>query len=327
MRREAASGDTPTGQAIPEYRARSPFVAAMRRLLGKRIALLAMALILAFYTIALLAPLVAPHGFNDQNLRESLQGPSWEHPMGTDRLGRDMLSRVIWSARTTAIVTGAVLLTGGLVLGVGLGLVSGYFGGKVDTAIMRVGDVFFALPGLLIMILLTATVRPRFIEWARDFESWSGWDGFVRSGAPDYILVFGALSLFSWVGAARLIRSQVLALRETDYVMAARAMGAPGRAIIWRHLLPNVSNLVIVGLSAAMGGIVGSEIALSWLGVGVQPPHASFGGLIREWSGISNLRTHPYLLLFPAMIAASLIFAWNLLGDALNDVLSPRRGR
>lgn len=325
--RRAAAPATAIDDAFAGRKTRGPFAAAVGRLARKRIATVAIVVILIFYLVAAFAPLVAPHGFNDQNLQESLRDPSLEHPFGTDRLGRDMLSRVIWSARTTAIVTAAVLLTGGLFLGVGLGLVSGYFGGKVDTVIMRIGDVFFALPGLLVMILLTATIRPRFVEWSHDFEDWTGWDGFVSSGAPDYILVFGALSIFSWVGAARLIRSQVLALRESDYVLAARAMGAHGRSIMWRHLLPNVSNLVIVGLSASMGGIVGSEIALSWLGVGVQPPNASFGGLIREWSGISNLRTHPYLLLFPAMIAAALIFAWNLLGDALNDVLSPRRGR
>ena len=147
----------------------------------------------------------------------------------------------------------------------------------------------------------------------------------MRSGAPDFLLVFTALSMFSWVGGARLIRSQVLAVRETDYVVAARSMGASGVQIIWRHILPNVSNLVIVGLSMGMAGIVGSEIALSWLGVGVQPPTPSFGGLINEWSGISNLRRHPFLLIGPSVVVASLIFAWNLLGDALNDVLNVRR--
>lgn len=325
--REATGETAALREALPERPARRPWVAALARLLRKRIAVVAIAIILAFYITGALAPLLAPYGYNAQDLKHTFEGPSADHLMGTDRLGRDMLSRVIWAARTTSIVTAAVLLTGGIVIGVGLGLVSGYVGGKVDTLIMRVGDVFLALPSLLILILLTATIRPRVKEWAYDFESWSGIDGFVRSGAPDYILVFGALSLFAWVGSARLIRSQVLALREADYVLAARAMGASRRRIIWAHLLPNVSNLVIVGLSAGMAGIVGSEIALSWLGLGVQPPNPSFGGLIAEWSGISNLRAHPFLLLFPASIAATLILAWNLLGDALNDVLNPRRSR
>ena len=316
---------TAASAVVVEEEGRGPFAAAMGRLLRKRLAVVALVVIVAFYMTGLLAPLIAPYSYTEQNLDNAFAGPTMEHPLGTDRLGRDMLSRVIWASRTTAIVTGTVMLSGGIVLGVGLGLISGYFGGKVDALIMRVGDVFFSLPSLLIMILLTATVRPRVIEWARDFEDWSGWEGFVRSGAPDFLLVFTALSMFSWVGGARLIRSQVLAVRETDYVVAARSMGASGVQIIWRHILPNVSNLVIVGLSMGMAGIVGSEIALSWLGVGVQPPTPSFGGLINEWSGISNLRRHPFLLIGPSVVVASLIFAWNLLGDALNDVLNVRR--
>ena len=304
-----------------------PWVNTFRRLLRKKLAIIGILVILTFYMVGALAPVLAPYDYNEQDLSTTFQSPSREHLLGTDRLGRDMFSRVVWAARTTAIVTAAALLTGGVVLGVGLGLISGYLGGKVDSLIMRVGDMFLALPSLLMLILFTATIRPRYIGWAHSFEDWAGWKGFVSSGAPDYILVFGALSLFSWVGSARLIRSQVLALRETQYVLAARSIGASRRRIIFVHLLPNVSNLIIVGMSAGMGGIVGSEIALSWLGLGVQPPNPSFGGLIREWSGLSNLRTHPFLLLGPAGVAAALIFSWNLLGDALNDVLNPRRGR
>ncbi len=324
--RDLAARESQREAVLPRRTERSPFAAALGRLMHKRVAVLAIVVIITFYLVGALAPLLAPYDYNHQDLQHTFEGPSSDHLMGTDRLGRDMLSRVIWATRTTTIVTLSVLATGGIVLGVGLGLVSGYLGGKVDALIMRVGDMFLALPSLMILILLTATIRPRVKEWSYDFEDLTGWDGFVRSGAPDYILVFGALSIFAWVGAARLIRSQVLALREMDYVTAARAMGASRRRIILSHLLPNVTNLIVVGLSAGMAGIVGSEIALSWLGLGVQPPNPSFGGLIAEWSGISNLRAHPFLLLFPATIAATLILSWNLLGDALNDVLNPRRG-
>ncbi|MGB6837425.1 MAG: ABC transporter permease [Dehalococcoidia bacterium] len=302
----------------------SPLRLALRRLLRKKLAVVAILAIVIFYGAGIFAPLVAPYSYRQQNLDRDLEGPSLTHPLGTDRLGRDMLSRVIWSARTTVIVTAATVFTGGLVLSVGLGLLSGYLGGKVDTLIMRVGDVFFALPGLPMLILINATMRPRVVEAARWVEDHTGIEGIVSSGAPDYFLIFGALSLFAWVGGARVIRSQVLALRETEYVQAARAMGAGAWRIVLVHLLPNVSNIVIVGISASLGAIAGSEIALTWFGVGIQPPTPSFGALIFDASNPRVINAHPHLLLVPGVAVGVLIFAFNLLGDALNDVLTPR---
>lgn len=304
---------------------RSPFRIAMGRLVRKKIAVVALVLIVVFYFCALFANWIAPYGYDEQNLDLSLQSPSWSHPFGTDRLGRDQLSRVIYSARATAIVTAATVLTGGIFFGVGLGLLAGYKGGRVDMVIMRIGDVFFALPGLLMLILFKATLGDPVRETMIRFEEWSGWSGLVDFGVSDYFVLFAALSLFSWVGTARLIRSQVLSLREMEYITAARAAGATSGRIIWKHLLPNVSNLIIIGLSAGLGSIAGSEIALSWLGLGVQPPAPSFGRLINEFSGPFTLRTNPYLLVFPALVVAILLYAFNLLGDALNDVLNPRR--
>ncbi len=306
-------------------RRRSPFAAAMGRLLRKKLAVLAIVIISVFYLSAVFADLVAPYGYDEQDLGVSLQNPSWRHPFGTDRLGRDQLSRVIYSTRATAIVTAATLLTGGLLLGVGLGLLSGYAGGRTDAAITRVGEVFYVLPGLLILIVFRAALGDRVREAAIRFEDWSGWDGLVDFGVADYFALFAALSLFSWVGTARLIRSQVLSLREREFILAARASGASTSRILRHHLLPNVTNLIIIGLSAGLASIAGSEIALSWLGLGVQPPAPSFGRLINEFSGPFVLRTHPYLLLFPALVVALLFYAFNLLGDALNDVLNPRR--
>jgi ABC-type dipeptide/oligopeptide/nickel transport system permease subunit len=148
-------------------------------------------------------------------------------------------------------------------------------------------------------------------------------DGLVQSGTFSYLTVFVALSLFFWVGTARIIRSQVLALRETEYVTAARAMGASTWRVIFQHLLPNVSNIIIVGLSASLGGIAGSEIALTWFGVGVQPPTPSFGAMLFEGGSIRTLQANPHLLLVPGAVVAVLIFSFNLLGDALTDILTP----
>jgi ABC-type dipeptide/oligopeptide/nickel transport system permease subunit len=299
----------------------SPLGLAFRRLLRKKVAVVALVFIVVFYFSGLFAPVVAPRSYTKQDLDNVLQGPSLAHPLGTDRLGRDMLSRVIWASRTTVIVTVATLVTGGLVLSVSLGLLAGYLGGKVDMAIMRVGDVFFALPGLPMLILINATLRDKVVEqaWIKNLEDWLRVDGL-----PDYILVFGALSLFAWVGGARVIRSQILALREAEYVVAARAMAASTWRVIFRHLLPNVSNIIIVGLSASLGAIAGTEIALTWFGVGIQPPTPSFGAMLFEGGSIRTLQAHPHLLLIPGSVVAALIFAFNLLGDALTDVLTPR---
>ena len=297
----------------------------LRRLARKRLAVVALVIIGVIYLAGILAPVAAPYGFAEVDFRNTFAGPSLDHPFGTDRLGRDMLSRVMWASQTTVIISAAAILTGGLALGVTLGLLAGYAGGRVDNLIMRVADAFFALPDILLLLLITATVRPRVEDFFDDFDDWPVLGGLIDQGLPDYFLIFGALSLFGWVGMARIVRSQVLSLRETDYVLAARAAGARTPRILFRHLLPNVSNLVVVAVTFSLGSIAGAEIALTWLGIGIQPPHPSFGVMIFDASGLTNLRAHPELMLVPAVVVAALLFAFNLLGDALNDVLSPRR--
>jgi len=297
----------------------------LRRLARKRLAVVALVIIGVIYLAGVLAPVAAPHGFAEVDFRNTFAGPSLDHPFGTDRLGRDMLSRVMWASQTTVIISAAAILTGGLALGVTLGLLAGYAGGRTDNLIMRVADAFFALPDILLLLLITATVRPRVEDFFEKFDGWPVLGGLIDQGLPDYFLIFGALSLFGWVGMARIVRSQVLSLRETDYVLAARAAGARTPRVLFRHLLPNVSNLVVVAVTFSLGSIAGAEIALTWLGIGIQPPHPSFGVMIFDASGLTNLRAHPELMLVPAVVVAALLFAFNLLGDALNDVLSPHR--
>jgi ABC-type dipeptide/oligopeptide/nickel transport system permease subunit len=296
------------------------------RLLRNRLAVACLGIIAIIYLAGILAPWVAPYAYDDQDLDNTYAGPSWSHPLGTDELGRDMLSRVIWAAQTTVIISAAVILTGGLALGVGLGLLAGYAGGKVDDFIMRVADAFFALPDILLLLLIATTVRDRVDDLFLDhIAQWPVVGPVVDAGGPDYFLVFGALAVFGWVGIARVIRSQVLSLRESEYVLAARAMGASLWRVLGRHLLPNVTNLIVVSITFSLGAVAGTEIMLTWLGIGVQPPHPSFGAMIFNASGLAVLRNHPNLLLVPAGVVGLLLFAFNLLGDALTDVLSPRR--
>ena len=222
------------------------------------------------------------------------------------------------------LFTFAAVATGSLLLGVSLGLISGYFGGRTDTILMRIGEIFLAFPGLLLVILIAATIKPRILEWVRDFEDATGYQGLVRSGIVDYLVVFGALTIFSWVGMARLVRGQVLALKELEYVEAARAMGASSQRIILIHLLPNALPTIIVMTTIGLGATAGAEVVLSWLGIGIQPPVPSLGNMIQEGQNITILRNHPHLLVPPIVVVGLLIFAWNLLGDALNDILNPR---
>ena len=274
-------GDTIADPQVEDEEERRPSIGpwrlALRRLLRKKLALIALFLIGVFYFVGFFAPLISPQDFRSQDLENTLLGPSFDHPFGTDRLGRDQLSRVIWSARTTIIVTVATVIAGSLLLSVGLGMLSGYLGGKVDTVIMRTGEAFGSLPALPMLILINATMRDRVRGWVDSLErnlstgepaflalfgilaliaiigvaAWllesrrnGGWIAisiiasffilalwgmqavFATPGASDYFLIFGALSLFFWVGSARVMRSQILALRETEYVVAARSMGA-----------------------------------------------------------------------------------------------------
>lgn len=320
----AVAKDIPLEEVLTDTQkaARSPWLEAWKRFSRKRAAMVALFVLLAIYLSGIFAPLVAPYDPNYQNLDEAWQGPTLKHLFGTDSVGRDQLSRIIWGARTAAIVSIAAVATGSIFIGVILGCAAGYWGGKADMAIMRIGDLFLAFPGLLLVILIAATVKPRVTDFVKSVEGTIHMQGLAASGAVDYFVVFGALSLFSWVGMARLVRGQILSLKETQFIEAAKAIGASSKRIILVHLLPNTLSPIVVSVSMAMGSAVTSEVVLSWLGVGIQKPNASWGVMIYENSGM--LRSNPHLLLFPALVVGIVIFAFNILGDGLNDALNPR---
>ena len=310
-----------TGQ-IAVQRPVSGGVRLVRRISRRPVAVVAIAVIVIIYGAGILAPLIAPYGFNEADLLHRSEGVGSDHLLGTDNLGRDLLSRAIWSARTTVIISVLSLAAGGLAMGVTLGLVAGYLRGTVDAVIMRMAEIFHSVPTLLLMLIINASLRTRVEDWGEWLDDQIG-QGWIEDYSS-YFLVLVVLSLFSWPGIARLVRSQVLAARESPYIVAARAAGASTPRIVFRHLLPNISNLLIVALTLSLGGLALAEVGLSFLGIGIQD-NPTFGLMIAEAVGVSNVREHPLLILVPGFFISLLVLSFNLLGDQLTDVLSPRR--
>ena len=256
-------------------------------------------LIVAIVVIgALTAPWVLPWDPATQDLPNRLQGPTWQHWFGLDELGRDILARVLLGARISLLV-GVVVVGVSSVLGMAIGGVSGYYGGRIDQWIGRLMDVLMAFPGMLLAIALVAVLGPSLVN------------------------VVLALTVIGWVGYARLVRGQVLRAREFEYVPAARALGAGTRRILIRHVLPSALPPLLVQATLGMAGAILSEAALSFLGLGVQPPTPSWGSMIN--GGRVHLLDAPHLTIFPGVLLAIVVLGFNFLGDGLRDAIDPRR--
>lgn len=258
------------------------------------------ALVAVVFAIALLAPWLAPANPTVQNLELRLHRPTPQHPLGLDELGRDILSRLLFGARVSVAVGLSVVVLAGLV-GTTIGAVSGFFGGRVDSTLMRMTDVFLAFPGILLAIALVAVLGP----------------------ALRHVVL--ALVIIGWVGYARLVRGQVLQIREQEFVLAARAAGVPARRVLLRHVLPNVLPTLLVQASLGMAGAILAEASLSFLGLGIQPPTPSWGAMIN--AGRGHLLDAPHLALFPGLAILLTVLGLNFLGDGLVDLLDPRRER
>jgi peptide/nickel transport system permease protein len=261
------------------------------KLLGSGLVLLALA------AAAVLAPWLSPYSANEQDLLASRQSPSPAHWLGTDVLGRDVLSRMIWGTRVSLAV-GVVVVGLEIVIGAGLGVAAGYRGGWWDLVALRVADVTFAFPPLLFAILIVALLGPNLLN------------------------ILLALMIVGWPELARLTRSEVLGLRELEFVEAAHALGARGRRVVSRHLVPNLVNTVLVQSSLRIGQVIVAESVLSFLGIGLQPPTPSWGSMINE--GLEYLRTSPHLTLFPGAGLVVIVLAFNFLGEGLRESLDPR---
>ncbi len=269
----------------------------LRRFLGKRLALAGLVFIL-LVNAAVLAMVFSPPAERDGiDLDNSLRPPSLGHPFGTDPFGRDVLSRTVRGS-STSLGVGFIARTFSLVIGLVLGVAAGYFGGRLDSFVMRLADITFAFPTLLLLIAIMAVVDP---------------------GLPSLVL---ALGIVGWAAIARLVRAQVLIYREREFVQAAKAAGAGHKTIIFKHILPQCISPVIVVYSLGLGMTVMAESSLSFLGLGIQPPAPSLGKMIS--SGIVFMRTAPWLTLFPGLALTLMVCSLNLVGDGVRDSLDPR---
>jgi len=277
------------------------WAAAWRRLLRKPSAIFALIYVSLMVLVAVFADKIAPFSYELQNYDAVRLNPfSPGHWLGTDTLGRDIFSRMVYGTRVSMAVAGVVLLIA-VTVGLTLGAIAGFYGGWTDMIIMRLTDVMFAFPDLLLAILIMG----------------------IRG--PGITNLFFALGIVSWPGMARLVRGQVLALKETEYVQAARSLGSVDARIIMRHLLPNVLSPVLVSATLSLAGVILAESSLSFLGIGIRPPYPSWGSMLNEM--VTLLYSQPQLLVGPALILALTVLAFNFLGDGLRDALDPRLKR
>lgn len=293
------------------------WASAWKQFRRNKLAVISLVFIITISLIAIIVPYLLPQTYSDQNLAVSLQGPSWAHPFGTDALGRDLMTRLIFGARislTVGIVVQLVILA----IGVPMGLLAGYLGGKTDTVIMRTVDVLYAMPNLLFIILIMTFMRGQFgdeptgiMKILADIDRKTG----------GLIGVYIGLGLVSWLTVARIVRANTLSLKEKEYVEAARGLGSGGVQLVRRHILPNTTAPIVVAATLGIPAAILYEAGISFLGLGVLPPMPSWGLMISD--AIPQMRSHPYMLLFPALVLSMTVLAFNFIGDGLRDALDP----
>ncbi len=270
---------------------------------ARRLPVVPLAIIAVFVLVALLAPLLSPSDPYEQSLRLRFRPPVWEergswaHPLGTDRLGRDLLSRIMWGARVS-LAAGVVTVLLASAVGAAVGLVAGYYGGRVDATLMRVTDATLSFPVILLALILAVTVGPSFVN------------------------VVVAIAVILWARYARVIRGQVLTLMGLDFIAQARLAGAGAWRIITRHLVPNTLNTLVVLVTLQIGYVIIVEASLSFLGAGIPPPTPAWGGMIAE--GRDVVTSAWWVSLFPGLAILLVVLAFNLLGDWLRDTFDPK---
>ncbi|MFA4931511.1 MAG: ABC transporter permease [Caldisericia bacterium] len=274
---------------------------AIRRIRRNKLAVVGFWIIIALLVVAVVGPMVSPYSYEDQDLENTFQSPTLRHPFGTDQLGRDQLTRIMYGSRISLAV-GIVCAALNFLIGVTYGGIAAYFGGRVDDIMMRIVDILYGIPTLIIVILLTVLFKDR--------------------GVNPLVNVFIAIGLTYWLPMARIVRGEILSLKEREFALAAKTIGAPNNRILFRHLIPNAMGPIIVTVTLQIPSAIFTEAFLSYIGLGVSAPVASWGVLASD--GTQAIRSYPYLVLFPALAISLTMFAFNFLGDGLRDALDPR---
>ena len=269
----------------------------LRRLVRNRLAFFGLIIVIFIIFLAVFAPYLAPYDYAKIDPHAVLLPPSWKHPFGTDQLGRDVLSRIIWGARVSVEV-GVVSVGIATIIGTVIGAVAGYYGGWVDAVLMRFVDVMLCFPTFFLVLAVIAVLEPSILN------------------------IMVVIGLTSWMGVARLVRAEVLSLREREFVLSAKITGASDFRIIFKHIIPNAISPVLVAATLGVGSAILIESALSFLGIGVQPPTPSWGSILA--SGKDNIEIAWWLSFFPGLAILIAVLGYNLLGEGLRDILDPR---
>ena len=289
-----------TNKAIATEQGRYLWQDALSRLRQNHLAMIGLYILVFMVVIALLTPFIAPYSYEVQQLDIGATAPSFSHWLGTDTFGRDLLTRLMYGGRVSLAV-GFIATAVALVIGVLWGAIAGYMGGRVDAAMMRIVDILYALPFMIFIILLMVV--------------------FGRS----ILLLFLAIGCVEWLTKARIVRGQVLGLRQQEFVEAAVAVGLSHWQIIYRHIIPNILGPIIVYITLTIPSVMLMEAFLSFLGLGIQPPESSWGLLISY--GVETMEEYPWLLLAPGIALSTTLFALNFLGDGLRDALDPKASK
>lgn len=282
-----------------------------RRFFRHRMALIGLCVMALVVFLVTAAPLVRRYSPTDQNLRNRLQPPSWEHWMGTDELGRDIWSRILYGGQISLAV-GLMAMSVAIILGSAIGLISGFYGGWIDGILMRITDIFLSMPRLMVLIMFSTLLRTGALPI---FEKL----GFRPGTYPPIAIIIG---LFAWMGVARLVRAATLDIRTREFIDAARSLGVSDLRTMLRHILPNVASPIIVAATLGLAGAIISESGLSYLGFGVQLPTPTWGNMLRNAQ--TQITLAPWATFFPGLMIFLSVIAINYIGDGMRDALDPR---
>jgi oligopeptide transport system permease protein len=296
---------------------------AWLRLRKNRMAVFSVVLLILISLASVFGPLFLTYSYEETNLDRVAQAPSADHWLGTDKLGRDQLSRILYGGRVSLMV-GLVATAVSLTIGVLYGTIAGFVGGKLDALMMRIVDIMYALPFTIFVILLMVIARDAGVAVEEWLLATFGWKADIAS-KWNLILLFGAIGAVEWLTMARIVRGQVLSLRKMEFIEACISLGLSQKRIIFRHLIPNVLGPIVVYTTLTIPAVMLLEAFLSFLGLGVQPPRSSWGLLIKE--GSEMMEEAPWLLLYPGLLFSVTLFSLNFLGDGLRDALDPKTSK